>query len=266
MPYANNNGVKIYYEVEGEGPPLVLVHGMVLSGKAWYISGYVSELKKDYRLIILDARGHGSSDKPSETNSYDFKTMADDVIVIMNDLNIEKAHYFGYSMGAYIGFHGIGRNYASRFNSLILGGFSVYPDKAIMQSLQSGLPVCKSAIEKGMQVYIPLLEQTGGLEITEDLQKYLSSLNPRALFSILQNIADSFDESSADEILPKIDLPCLAYAGEDDIYPSALKKTASKMPNARFISFSGLNHGTAFSRSDLILPHVKEFLAKANKR
>ena len=266
MPYANNNGVKIYYEVEGEGPPLVLGHGMIFNGKDWYICGYVAELKKDYRLIVLDARGHGQSDKPDEMGAYDYKTMAEDVIVIMNDLNMDKVHYFGYSMGAYIGFHGFARNYSSRLHSLILGGFSVYSDEAIIQSLQNGLPISQSAIVKGMQVYIPLIEQKGGTTNEADLQNYLSSVNPRAMYNILKHIADSFNDIVADEMLPKINLPCLTFSGEDDIYPNALKKTASKMPNAKFISFSGLNHMTAFARSDKVLPPVREFLAQVSKK
>lgn len=64
MPYVNNEGVRIYYEVEGQGPPLVLIAGLTGNLKTWRLYGYVKELKGDYRLILLDPRGHGDSDKP----------------------------------------------------------------------------------------------------------------------------------------------------------------------------------------------------------
>ena len=56
MPYANNNGVRIYYEVEGQGPPLVLAHGMGGGGDldAWRSTGYTDALKDDYQLILFD--------------------------------------------------------------------------------------------------------------------------------------------------------------------------------------------------------------------
>ncbi|MCH7787371.1 MAG: alpha/beta fold hydrolase, partial [Chloroflexi bacterium] len=63
MPYADNNGVKIHYEVEGEGPPLVLQHGFTRSLQGWRDNGYVTALKDDYKLIMVDSRGHGASDK-----------------------------------------------------------------------------------------------------------------------------------------------------------------------------------------------------------
>ncbi len=59
MPYVDNNGTRIHYHVEGEGPPLVLQHGFTSSLKNWYAYGYVEPLKKDYQLILIDARGHG---------------------------------------------------------------------------------------------------------------------------------------------------------------------------------------------------------------
>ena len=59
MRYADNGSVQIHYQVEGEGPALVLQHGFTESVVDWYETGYVEALKPDYRLILIDARGHG---------------------------------------------------------------------------------------------------------------------------------------------------------------------------------------------------------------
>ena len=61
MPHANNQGVRIHYEVEGDGPPFVLLHGGLSNLEVWYEIGYVESLKKDYKLILIDARGYGAS-------------------------------------------------------------------------------------------------------------------------------------------------------------------------------------------------------------
>ena len=104
MPYADNNGVKINYEVEGEGTPLVLQHGFSSSLQSWRDNGYVDALKSDYKLIMIDSRGHGASDKPHDPESYDMKIRVGDILAVMDAEGIDKAHYWGYSMGGQIGF------------------------------------------------------------------------------------------------------------------------------------------------------------------
>ena len=64
MPYADNQGVRIYYEVEGQGPPLVLGHGGSYTLEMWREWGYTDGLRDEHQLILLDFRGHGRSDKP----------------------------------------------------------------------------------------------------------------------------------------------------------------------------------------------------------
>src|SRR4051812_9895736 len=71
MPYVTNDGVRIHYAVEGDGPPLLLHHGFTIDLTAWYAWGYVDALKEEYRLILIDARGHGASDKPHDPAAYE---------------------------------------------------------------------------------------------------------------------------------------------------------------------------------------------------
>jgi len=70
MPYADNQGIRIHYQVEGKGPPLMLQHGFTSNLKSWRQFGYVDALKHHYQLILLDARGHGASDKPHDPAAF----------------------------------------------------------------------------------------------------------------------------------------------------------------------------------------------------
>lgn len=91
----------------------------------WQSYGYVQALKDDYRLILIDHRGHGGSDKPHDPGSYNPRSIASDKVAVLDDLNIHKAHYFGYSMGGLIGF--VVAKYApERFNSFIIGASHPY--------------------------------------------------------------------------------------------------------------------------------------------
>ena len=61
MPYASNEGARIYYEAEGEGSPLLLLHGFGVSGDAWRTGGHVVAQSGEFKVIALDARGYGNS-------------------------------------------------------------------------------------------------------------------------------------------------------------------------------------------------------------
>jgi pimeloyl-ACP methyl ester carboxylesterase len=104
MPFVNNNGIKIHYEVEGQGPALLLAHGLSTSMEQWRARGYTEELSGNHMLILVDTRGHGGSDKPITPESYRPDVVAGDYVAVLDSLGIEKTNYFGYSMVGKIGF------------------------------------------------------------------------------------------------------------------------------------------------------------------
>ena len=93
MPYADNGNVRIHYQVEGEGPALVLQHGFTESAVDWYEAGYVDALRSDYRLILIDARGHGASDKPHDPDAYELNRRVADIVAVLDALAIERAAF-----------------------------------------------------------------------------------------------------------------------------------------------------------------------------
>ncbi|MBI1321234.1 MAG: alpha/beta fold hydrolase [Candidatus Hydrogenedens sp.] len=100
--YFDSNGARLYYTDEGQGEPVVLVHGFAADGHLnWRLPGVVDLLKQDYRVITLDARAHGKSAKPHEHGQYGME-MVDDIARLMDHLGIEKAHLAGYSMGGFL--------------------------------------------------------------------------------------------------------------------------------------------------------------------
>lgn len=125
MPYASNQGVRIHYQVEGKGPPVILLHGLSETHETWRIASYVKSLKQAYKLILMDARGHGDSDKPHDPKVYSMKLMVADVVAVLDDLNVDKAHLIGYSMGGWIGF-GTAKYAPQRFRSVIIGCMHPY--------------------------------------------------------------------------------------------------------------------------------------------
>jgi pimeloyl-ACP methyl ester carboxylesterase len=96
------NGVKIRYLDQGKGEPVVLIHGLYSSTLInWQLTGIVTELAKDHRVVSLDLPGHGFSDRPLDKAAYGVQ-MVDDVALLMDHLKIKRAHLVGYSLGGMI--------------------------------------------------------------------------------------------------------------------------------------------------------------------
>src|SRR6202049_3586476 len=126
MPSFHNNDVEIAYLDEGEGAPILLVHGFASTKNVnWVYPAWVSELKKNGRRVIaLDNRGHGDSAKLYDPQAYHIPTMAGDVSALMDHLGIERADIMGYSLGARMA-ASRARYQPPRLRSAIFGGIGI---------------------------------------------------------------------------------------------------------------------------------------------
>jgi pimeloyl-ACP methyl ester carboxylesterase len=126
MPSFRNGDIEIAYLDEGEGEPIVLVHGFASTKNVnWVYPTWVSELKKNGRRVIaLDNRGHGDSDKLYDAQAYHIPAMAGDVCALMDHLGIARADVMGYSLGArmtaWLALHE-----PQRLRSAIFGGIGI---------------------------------------------------------------------------------------------------------------------------------------------
>ena len=257
MPYADNDGIKIYYEVEGVGPPLVLQHGFGAYLEAWYDVGYVAALKDDYQLIMIDARGHGKSDKPHDRESYHLTLRVGDVIAVLDDMKINKAHYCGYSMGGYIGW-GIAMYNSTRFRSIIVGGGGAF-EETRDESVDGPLPMQK------------FVRQDLDTICTATVAMFGDYWQPKWMLHYRENdykaldVAASRSEGVTVEMMSSMKIPCMIFTGEKDDGFLRAQKKSTIIPNVVFVPLPGLNHIGAFCRADLVAPHIKKFLEQVEQ-
>ena len=126
MPSFDNGAVEIAYLDEGEGDPILLVHGFASTKNVnWVYPTWVSELRKNGRRVIaLDNRGHGESTKLYDPAEYSIPIMASDVVALMDHLSIRRADIMGYSLGARMAAW-LGLTKPERLRSAILGGIGM---------------------------------------------------------------------------------------------------------------------------------------------
>jgi pimeloyl-ACP methyl ester carboxylesterase len=127
-------GVKIHFLIEGTGEPVVLIHGLDSSARVnWQMPGTIDALAKDHQVIAIDLPGYGESDKPADPAAYG-EQWVDDVILLLNHLNIRKAHIVGYSMGGMVALKLIAEH-PDRVISGTLGGAGWLREDSILQKI-----------------------------------------------------------------------------------------------------------------------------------
>ncbi|MBH9988504.1 alpha/beta hydrolase [Bartonella sp. W8098] len=126
VQYFNHDGFKLAYREEGEGDPVLLIHGFASSSYVnWYAPGWFRALNEaGYRVIAIDNRGHGFSDKSHDPKVYTPQAMAGDAVALLDNLGIKKAQIMGYSMGARITAY-MSILYPDYVNSAIFGGLGI---------------------------------------------------------------------------------------------------------------------------------------------
>jgi pimeloyl-ACP methyl ester carboxylesterase len=127
-------GVKIHFLIEGTGEPVVLIHGLDSSARVnWQMPGTIDALAKDHQVIAIDLPGYGESDKPADPAAYG-EQWVDDVILLLDHLNIRKAHIVGYSMGGMVALKLIAEH-PERVISGTLGGAGWLREDSVLQKI-----------------------------------------------------------------------------------------------------------------------------------
>lgn len=251
MPHVTRDGVRIHYRVVGEGPPVVLHHGASQDLRRWFLCGYVEALRSDYRLILVDPRGNGASDKPHDPAAYGLRNRVHDVIAVLDDVGVSAATFWGYSDGARVGF-GLAKHVPQRLTALVIGGHHPYEYRVPEHLRMNGNDPeeCVDKLLTAINADPARLSPLG--------RKILLTNDFRALAAAQQ------DEPSLADMLPGITMPCLVYGGERDVDYPAIVEGARSIPGAGFFSLPDHDHAFAFSASDQVLPRVVEFFRRVN--
>jgi pimeloyl-ACP methyl ester carboxylesterase len=247
MPYATGSGVRIHYEVEGSGPPLVLHTGFVGSLLDWYYAGYVDALKAENTLVLLDPRGQGDSEKPHEPGAYGPAQRVADVLAVLDALGIGRADFLGYSMGGRVGYD-LGAQAPERFFSLMIGGnhpFGNPPNPASAERLRKGMEAVMDEVNRA----------EGPLPAELRAQRLASDAEALAAVTLVER-------PNLEVALEAMRLPILVYCAERDPAFERAQRAAALLPNAIFVSLPGLNHREGLFKGAASLPHITAFLQR----
>lgn len=251
--YAQADGLAVFYQSYGSGPPLLLVHGWGTDSIGnWIENGWVEALQQRHTVITLDVRGHGKSDKPHALDPFSYAAMSNDVLAVMDVLEIQQCGLLGYSMGSFIGAYLLG-HHPQRFTSMVLGGIGDETEESAAQ----GLAIADA------------LRATDASNVTHQyarqVRRYIKS-NPNndlesLAFSALKMWPEGYPLEVAGADIQNAKLPVLIINGADDHpYVDSADAFAAALPDGRHLRISGSDHMTAVS-DQRFKNAVLEFLA-----
>jgi len=265
MPFYDSDGIKIHYEVEGSGPEVIMIHGFAADLEVnWRQPKVADALKAENRLIMMDCRGHGKSDKPTDPAMYGAK-MLDDITNLMDHLGIEKANFMGYSMGSRLSLELL-LNQPERFKSVILGGF-VMPDPAPPGSDTDSQTRRSSTVVRALLA--DSLEQVTE-PVGREFRRFAESTGAdlKALAAVMMGSTENRSSELADpqvmlERIKAISVPLLTVVGNDDFLPGDKSRLAMLVPRGCHFVIQGRDHLTAvYARTFRMV--VRAFLNDVN--
>nr|HMT21756.1 alpha/beta fold hydrolase [Promineifilum sp.] len=247
MPTLTNRQPYIYYETLGDValPPLLIIAGITdYTAKCQW---QASALSDDFPVILFDNRGAGRSETPQP--GYTMDDMADDAAAVLDTLDIDSAHVFGFSMGGMIAQH-FALRYPQRVRRLVLGctiaggALTVQPEEQVVTALMNPLSTGDRRQDFYAGMWISLSDAciTGQLDIVERLAD-LAAENPQTPIGYAGQMQAVLSHDVSDS-LDEIHAPTLVLHGEADrlIPPENGRLLAAAIPGARFIPYPAAGH------------------------
>lgn len=231
MPSFTNDNLRLAYFDEGEpaGDPVLLIHGFA-SNKTinWVNPGWLKTLADaGYRVVAIDNRGHGESDKPHDTHAYTPEKMAGDAIALLRHLEIPSAHVMGYSMGARISaFMALAA--PAMMRSAVFGGLGI----GMVEGLGGWEGIAEALLADSID------------EITEPRPRTFRAFADQtqsdrvALAACIQSSRKKLTPEQAGEIA----MPALIAVGTKDDIAGSPQELAALMPNAVAVDIPGRDH------------------------
>jgi len=264
VPYADLGGLRLYYEIQGSGNPLIMIMGLG-ADSSWWPPRLLSLLSREFRLIVFDNRGAGRSDKPDEP--YTVKDMAGDVVGLMDYLGVERAHILGVSMGGMIA-QELAISHPERVSKLVLvstgpgGSCGAPPRPEAMEHLlmdRAATPL-EVIVARTIEALFPREWLEKHREEVEELARRISR-HPIPAYSYARQLEAAMSFDACDR-LGLIKAPTLVVSGGKDLIlpPENARVLAERIPKARLVIFEDSGHGLIVQRLDDFARLVADFL------
>ncbi len=259
------DGVELYYEVHGNGEPLVLLGGIMMSAASW--AQHVPVLSRHARLILLDMRDQGRSGRMR--GEYPLDVHVPDVLALLDELKVERTHLMGVSYGGQVA-QRVALTHPERLRTLILANVNHYITNLLAEIGQAWEVAAKlNDGERFFQLAVPFIYSRAfyadHLEALHQRQAMFKSTLTQEWFEGFVRLCHSAMgfRMTADD-LRRLEMPTLLLgADEDQLTPlRVMEEMYEAIPHCEFVNLPGTGHGACLERPDDFMTVVIGFLAK----
>jgi 3-oxoadipate enol-lactonase len=263
MPYVELSTGRLHFVEQGQGTPLLLVHGYPLDHSMW--QGQLDRLSDICRLIAPDLRGFGLSD--ATVGTVTMAQMADDLAAMLDTVGVRQPVVFcGLSMGGYVAWQ-FALRHRSRLAKLIVCDTRAVADspqaaavrlETVQRVLTVGSSVAADALLPNLFAPVTYQEQP---KIVEATRQIMLQTKPEGIAAALRGMAERPDVTSQ---LPMIDVPSLVICGQHDGIspPAEMKRIADQLPNARFVEIGAAGHMAPLEQPAAVNQVIREFVSQ----
>lgn len=278
------DGTPIYYEVRGEGPPIVLCYGIACVINHW--THQIRSFSHNYQTIVFDYRGHHHTPEPEDRDNLTIDAIARDLKGLLDHLGIEKASFWGHSWGVMILLRFFDLYPKSCANFVFINGFAVNPIRDLfgVEALEAAFNVFR----RGYQTFPTTLSSIWRKAVSNPFSILLSSvvggfnLNLTALkdievyargvasmdLDVFVHLFDQMIKYDATPVLDRIDIPTLIIAGsKDGVTPRSYQELMhKKIRGSQFLSVPYGSHCTQLDLPDFVNLRIEKFLLEHQYR
>jgi pimeloyl-ACP methyl ester carboxylesterase len=254
MPKIDRDGIKLYYEVHGSGPALILTHGYSSTSAMW--EGQIDAFSKHHKLVLWDMRGHGQSDCPDDPSAYSEAHTVADMAALLDEIGARQAIVGGLSLGGYMSL-AFYRTHPGRVSALLIidtgPGFKKEDARAAWN---------KRAHDTGDRF------EREGLAVLKSASRERSTVSHRDASGLAHAARGMLTQRDARviESLPDIKVPSLVVVGADDApFLAASDYMAAKIPDARKLVIPAAGHAVNIDQPQAFIDAVLPFLDAVSK-
>ena len=262
MAYLDSAGARLYYELQGEGEPVVLVNGIMMSTRAW--APQLAALAADYRCVLYDLRGQLLSDKPDE--DYRFEQHAADLLALLDHLGLGQVHLVGNSYGGAVAMR-FAAQHSGRLRSLSLVATVAAPEPGHRERFQGWLDVLAEDPRRLHAHSVPQLYSSAfreGSAAMVDLTGRWLSGRDEAYFRGLRRLTPAIRDVNLEPLLGSIQCPTLVIGAGDDrlLGTAAAARIAAGIPGAELEIVEGAGHAVTLERPEAINRSLSRFIRR----
>lgn len=264
MPITKLNGIDIYYEIHGEGEPVIFGNGVFSNTLGWVHQ--LPVFSKEYQVVLYDMRGQGQSDKPD--GPYSFEIHAEDQRALLEYLGISKVHHIGISYGAELGLV-FALKYPEMLKSLVVCSAVSYVGPLLNSMGQLWKAVCVLGDpELFYHATVPLNFGEAFIRENTAILEQAKARYAQLDYPPLVRLMDAFLVLDITEQLPKIKTPTCVIVGEKDIIKPAYPYSRvihDSLPNSEMVIVRDSGHAVTFERPEEFNSVVLGFLRKQHQ-